>query len=194
MCFGAASWQSTAPHAPLPTHTFRQHLRKCAENRFRTSFGCLFCGYAGGASTTQTHSEPIRKGGSKAPPPNATADRSGASLAIWRLSLVIYSSAPASQAKNGPTNKKPRQGHQPLKRQPSMEEQNATFVFRSCGALATFTTLPPLEHQTQHNERTSKKTESFPNGAGSANPSCVYFFHLCRHHRAYFPFALKCGQ
>ena len=130
MCFGAASWQSTAPHAPLPTHTFRQHLRKCAENRFRTSFGCLFCGYAGGASTTQTHSEPIRKGGSKAPPPNATADRSGASLAIWRLSLVIYSSAPASQAKNGPTNKKPRQGHQPLKRQPSMEEKNATFKKR----------------------------------------------------------------
>ena len=148
---------------PLPTHTSRKHLRNCVENRFRASLGCHFCGYARGTSTTQTHGEPIRKGGSKAPPPNATADRSGASLAIWRLSRVIYRSAPASQTENRPTDKKTHQGHQPLKRQPSTEEKNAAFVYRSCGALAAFTTLAPLERQTEHNERTSKKTDSFPN-------------------------------
>jgi hypothetical protein len=67
-----------------------------------------------------------------------------------------------AKSKTGPRTKKTHQGHQPLKRQPSMEEKNATFVYRSCGAVATFSTLPPLEHQTQHNERISKEAESLP--------------------------------
>jgi len=86
----------TPPHPHLPPA-----LAELGEKPFRASFGCHFCGDARGASTTRKRSKPIRKYGSKAPPPNATTDRSEGSLAIWRLSHVMYSSAQASQTENG---------------------------------------------------------------------------------------------
>ena len=71
----------------------------------------------------------------------------------------MRSNTQTRQSENSTNQPNAHQEQLAQKRQPSMEEKNATFFLCGfCDTSAIITCLPPIEHQTQHNERISKTT------------------------------------